>query len=174
MSDQGFKIHPLELGPMLNFVYLVEDIATKRTAVVDPAWDAAAIIAEAEKLDDEDDNFEYTGFTVPAQTISIQIASIEAIPLTAASKFSGKFSGDGANDDSRDEFGDDEDDNFTHVVEASPLELAIIEMETHQLAMFNTAAGTESQQNQTTALAKPIANLTKSSLSAILMSSGIP
>ena len=51
MSDQGFKIHPLELGPMLNFVYLVEDIATKRTAVVDPAWDAPAIIAEAEKLD---------------------------------------------------------------------------------------------------------------------------
>ena len=51
MSDQDFKIHPLELGPMLNFVYLVEDIATKRTAVVDPAWDAPAIIAEAEKLD---------------------------------------------------------------------------------------------------------------------------
>ena len=51
MSNQGFKIHPIELGPMLNFVYLVEDIATKRTAVVDPAWDAPAIIAEAEKLD---------------------------------------------------------------------------------------------------------------------------
>ncbi len=51
MSDSGFKIHALELGPMLNFVYLIEDIATRRTAVVDPAWDAPAIIAEAEKLD---------------------------------------------------------------------------------------------------------------------------
>ncbi|MFT5657202.1 MAG: hydroxyacylglutathione hydrolase [Gammaproteobacteria bacterium] len=51
MSDSGFKIHALELGPMLNFVYLVEDIATRRTAVVDPAWDAPAIIAEAQKRD---------------------------------------------------------------------------------------------------------------------------
>ena len=51
MSDSGFKIHALELGPMLNFVYLIEDIATRRTAVVDPAWDATAIITETEKLD---------------------------------------------------------------------------------------------------------------------------
>jgi hydroxyacylglutathione hydrolase len=51
MSDSGFKIHALELGPMLNFVYLIEDIATRRTAVVDPAWDAPTIITEAEKLD---------------------------------------------------------------------------------------------------------------------------
>lgn len=51
MSDSGFKIHALELGPMLNFVYLIEDITTRRTAVVDPAWDAPAIITEAEKLD---------------------------------------------------------------------------------------------------------------------------
>jgi len=51
MTDSGFKIHALELGPMLNFVYLIEDIATRRTAVVDPAWDAHAIIAESEKLD---------------------------------------------------------------------------------------------------------------------------
>ncbi|MFT5226829.1 MAG: hydroxyacylglutathione hydrolase, partial [Polaribacter sp.] len=51
MSDSGFKIHALELGPMLNFVYLIEDIATRRTAVVDPAWDTPAIITEAQKLD---------------------------------------------------------------------------------------------------------------------------
>jgi len=36
---------------MLNFVYLIEDIATRRTAVVDPAWDAPTIITEAKKLD---------------------------------------------------------------------------------------------------------------------------
>lgn len=51
MSNRGFKVHTLELGPMLNFVYLVEDIATRRTAVVDPAWDVPAIIAEADKHD---------------------------------------------------------------------------------------------------------------------------
>jgi hydroxyacylglutathione hydrolase len=51
MSNSGFKIHTLELGPMLNFVYLIEDIATGCTAVVDPAWDSSAIITEAEKLD---------------------------------------------------------------------------------------------------------------------------
>lgn len=51
MSNNGFKIHALELGPMLNFVYLVEDIASRRTAVVDPAWDVPAILAAAERLD---------------------------------------------------------------------------------------------------------------------------
>lgn len=41
------KIHSLELGPMENFIYLIEDTATKRVAVVDPAWDADAILALA-------------------------------------------------------------------------------------------------------------------------------
>ena len=109
---------------------------------------ASVQLAEAVKLDDEDDNFDYTGFTVPAQTTSIQIARIEAIPLSAASKFSSGNAGDDPTDD--------EDDNFTHVVPASPIELAIIEMEAHQLATFNTAAGAQSQQNQKTALAKPM------------------
>ncbi len=36
-------IHALELGPMENFIYLIEDPATKQCAVVDPAWDVAAI-----------------------------------------------------------------------------------------------------------------------------------
>jgi len=50
MSESGFKVHALELGPMENFVYLVEDIATRRTAVVDPAWDVDNIIQSASKL----------------------------------------------------------------------------------------------------------------------------
>lgn len=37
MSDSTFKVHALELGPMENFVYLVEDVASRRCAVVDPA-----------------------------------------------------------------------------------------------------------------------------------------
>lgn len=51
MSDTGFKIHALELGPMLNFVYLIEDTATRNTAVVDPAWDVDAIIEAANQQD---------------------------------------------------------------------------------------------------------------------------
>ena len=51
MSESGFKVHALELGPMENFVYLVEDIATRRTAVVDPAWDVDSIIQAANNLD---------------------------------------------------------------------------------------------------------------------------
>ncbi len=41
------EIHALELGPMENFIYLIEDRATGRAAVVDPAWDADAILALA-------------------------------------------------------------------------------------------------------------------------------
>lgn len=51
MSDTGFKVHALELGPMLNFVYLVEDIDSRRCAVVDPAWEVDAIINRAKQLD---------------------------------------------------------------------------------------------------------------------------
>jgi glyoxylase-like metal-dependent hydrolase (beta-lactamase superfamily II) len=39
-----YRIHALELGPMENFIYLVEDRATGRAAVVDPAWDVPAIL----------------------------------------------------------------------------------------------------------------------------------
>ena len=51
MPAKSFKIHPLELGPMLNFVYLIEDIHTRRCAVVDPAWEVAAIVNKARQLD---------------------------------------------------------------------------------------------------------------------------
>ena len=51
MSQPVTKIHALELGPMENFVYLIEDTATRQTAVVDPAWDVDAIIQKAQQLD---------------------------------------------------------------------------------------------------------------------------
>lgn len=41
------RIHTLELGPMQNFIYLIEDIKSKRAAVVDPAWDPQQILALA-------------------------------------------------------------------------------------------------------------------------------
>jgi glyoxylase-like metal-dependent hydrolase (beta-lactamase superfamily II) len=43
-QQPGFSVETLELGPMENFVYLVRDHATGRAAVVDPAWEPAAIL----------------------------------------------------------------------------------------------------------------------------------
>ncbi len=51
MSSQKTRIHAIELGPMENFVYLIEDIETRQAAVVDPAWDVAAIIHKVQSLD---------------------------------------------------------------------------------------------------------------------------
>ena len=48
-NDDNHKIHALELGPMENFVYLIEDETTGRAAVVDPAWDVPEILALAKK-----------------------------------------------------------------------------------------------------------------------------
>ena len=44
-----YKIDVMELGPMENFIYLIQDQATRRAAVVDPAWEASEIIARAKQ-----------------------------------------------------------------------------------------------------------------------------
>lgn len=44
-----FSIHALELGPMENFVYLIEDHASGRAAVVDPAWEVPKVLSLARK-----------------------------------------------------------------------------------------------------------------------------
>ena len=36
------------MGPMENFVYLIGDVETKKAAIVDPGWDATAIVKMAE------------------------------------------------------------------------------------------------------------------------------
>ncbi len=51
MPDLKTRIHTLELGPMENFIYLIEDSETHQTAVVDPAWDVTAIIEKANSLE---------------------------------------------------------------------------------------------------------------------------
>ncbi len=45
--DASCPIHAMELGPMENFVYLIHDRASNRAAVVDPAWDVPAVLAQA-------------------------------------------------------------------------------------------------------------------------------
>lgn len=47
MNEKNYTIDALELGPMENFVYLIQDHASKRAAIVDPAWDVAKAIALA-------------------------------------------------------------------------------------------------------------------------------
>jgi glyoxylase-like metal-dependent hydrolase (beta-lactamase superfamily II) len=42
-------IKQLELGPMGNFIYLLEDEAAKICAVIDPGWEAEKIVKIAEK-----------------------------------------------------------------------------------------------------------------------------
>lgn len=46
----SYSIHALELGPMQNFIYLIVDKATGRTAIIDPAWDVPAIDELARQL----------------------------------------------------------------------------------------------------------------------------
>lgn len=43
------SIKQLQLGPMMNFTYLIADDEAKVCAVVDPGWDAAAIVNETKK-----------------------------------------------------------------------------------------------------------------------------
>jgi hydroxyacylglutathione hydrolase len=47
MNNLPYEIEAMELGPMENFIYLITDKKTGRTAVVDPAWDVPAILKRA-------------------------------------------------------------------------------------------------------------------------------
>lgn len=53
MPEDGIFVHQFEVGPWDNFIYLVGDKSSRTCAVVDPAWDIDAILAEAEQLDVE-------------------------------------------------------------------------------------------------------------------------
>lgn len=51
MSNHApFSIHTLELGPMENFIYLIQDHASNQIAVVDPGWESDKIVAFAQNL----------------------------------------------------------------------------------------------------------------------------
>lgn len=43
-TKPSYSIHTLELGPMENFIYIIEDHATQQAAIVDPAWDVDKIL----------------------------------------------------------------------------------------------------------------------------------
>jgi glyoxylase-like metal-dependent hydrolase (beta-lactamase superfamily II) len=52
MSDTPPRctVHRLELGPMENFVYLLQDHGSGRAAVVDPAWDVPEVLRLVREL----------------------------------------------------------------------------------------------------------------------------
>jgi len=49
MTAKTYTIDALELGPMENFVYLIQDHASQRAAIVDPAWDVSKAVELAEQ-----------------------------------------------------------------------------------------------------------------------------
>jgi glyoxylase-like metal-dependent hydrolase (beta-lactamase superfamily II) len=48
LEGDTYRIHRLQLGPMSNLVYLVEDRASRRAALVDPAWDLPRLLDRVE------------------------------------------------------------------------------------------------------------------------------
>jgi hydroxyacylglutathione hydrolase len=50
---EGYFVHQVPLGPWDNFIYFIGDRPTRKVAVVDPAWHAPTLLAEAERLDVE-------------------------------------------------------------------------------------------------------------------------
>ncbi|MBI2337131.1 MAG: MBL fold metallo-hydrolase [Deltaproteobacteria bacterium] len=53
MTQGGFYLKQIEVGPMENFAYLLGDLATHQVILVDPAWEVDRLIkaAEAEDLE---------------------------------------------------------------------------------------------------------------------------
>jgi glyoxylase-like metal-dependent hydrolase (beta-lactamase superfamily II) len=48
-SDNRIMLRQVEIGPMANYVYLIGDTATRKLAVVDPAWNVDGIIELANR-----------------------------------------------------------------------------------------------------------------------------
>lgn len=49
--SKSYEIMTMELGPMENFVYLINDLESNRAAIVDPAWEVSKIIDYAKSKD---------------------------------------------------------------------------------------------------------------------------
>ena len=48
MTQSGFYLKQIEVGPMENFAYLLGDLATHQVILVDPAWEVDRLIKAAE------------------------------------------------------------------------------------------------------------------------------
>jgi glyoxylase-like metal-dependent hydrolase (beta-lactamase superfamily II) len=50
MTSAGSILKQIEMGPMMNFVYIIGCAETREAAVVDPAWDVSAILRTVGEL----------------------------------------------------------------------------------------------------------------------------
>ena len=50
MASSGLILKQLEMGPMMNFVYIIGCPDTRTAAVIDPAWDVPALLETASAL----------------------------------------------------------------------------------------------------------------------------
>jgi hydroxyacylglutathione hydrolase len=51
MGPAELILKQIEMGPMMNFVYMIGCVETREAAVVDPAWDVPAILETVRALD---------------------------------------------------------------------------------------------------------------------------
>ena len=47
--SKSYQITTMQLGPMDNFVYIITDLESKKSAVVDPAWDTHKIMQHVQQ-----------------------------------------------------------------------------------------------------------------------------
>ena len=40
---QSYTIKTFDVGPMQNLIYLITDLETRQTAIIDPAWDISSV-----------------------------------------------------------------------------------------------------------------------------------
>ena len=40
---QSYAIKTFDVGPMQNLIYLITDLETRQTAIIDPAWDISSV-----------------------------------------------------------------------------------------------------------------------------------
>ena len=40
---QSYTVKTFDVGPMQNLIYLITDLETSQTAIIDPAWDISAV-----------------------------------------------------------------------------------------------------------------------------------
>jgi hypothetical protein len=45
---QSYAIKTFDVGPMQNLIYLITDLETLQTAIIDPAWDISTVYSYIE------------------------------------------------------------------------------------------------------------------------------
>ena len=49
---QSYAIKTFDVGPMQNLIYLITDLETRQTAIIDPAWDISCLLYTSDAADE--------------------------------------------------------------------------------------------------------------------------